>query len=122
MNTYKCVPLSDDIGVILDVPSGILFQGDQNVRRALNLLYRGEQPDDSTGSADLQEAYAVLDNLREEYGLTKTPQVLRPTSKHRISAMTLNVALACNYACEYCYGDGGTYGEYYGLIRPPVPI
>lgn len=109
MNTYKCVPLYDDISLILDVPSGILFQGDQNVRTALDLLYRGEQPD-STSSADLKEAYGVLLDLKDQHGLTNHPHVSKDLFDFRISYVSLNVALACNFHCEYCYADGSAYG------------
>lgn len=91
----------------LDTESGSFFEIDAVVKALLD-------GDDMSpfSSCEISEARAEIDALKADGILYSKPlEAKLPPYTPIIKAMCLNVSHNCNFACEYCFADGGTYND-----------
>ncbi|MCH5162622.1 MAG: thioether cross-link-forming SCIFF peptide maturase [Clostridiales bacterium] len=91
----------------LDTESGAFFEIDAVVKALLD-------GDDTSpfSSCEIESAKAEINKLKSSGTLfvSELKAELPPYSPV-IKAMCLNVSHNCNFACEYCFADGGTYHD-----------
>ncbi|MDE7464607.1 MAG: 4Fe-4S cluster-binding domain-containing protein, partial [Clostridiales bacterium] len=91
----------------LDTESGSFFEIDSVVKALLD-------GDDMSpfSSCEIAEAKAEVEKLKAGGILFAEEQkAALPPYTPVIKAMCLNVSHNCNFACEYCFADGGTYHD-----------
>lgn len=91
----------------VDTESGSFFEIDRVVKAILD-------GDDMSpfSSCEIDEAKAEIKRLTDE-GILFAPTIKAelPPYTPVIKAMCLNVSHNCNFACAYCFADGGTYND-----------
>ncbi len=91
----------------LDTESGSFFEIDRVVKALLD-------GDDMSPflQCEIDEGQAEIDRLKAD-GILFAPEIKAelPPYTPVIKAMCLNVSHNCNFACEYCFADGGTYHD-----------
>ena len=91
----------------LDTESGSFFEIDRVVKAILD-------GDDMSpfSSCEINAARAEIEELKSE-GVLFAPPVKAelPPFSPVVKAMCLNVSHNCNFACTYCFADGGTYND-----------
>ena len=91
----------------IDTESGSFFEIDRVVKAILD-------GDDMSpfSSCEIDEAKAEINRLTDD-GILFAPAIKAglPPYTPVIKAMCLNVSHNCNFACAYCFADGGTYND-----------
>lgn len=103
--------------VVLDVPSGSIFAVDRRVYDYLQVLL--EDPQSTTELVQQRTGLdsQVLDEIEAELELliaaeclfTEAERPAEDTSQLILKSLCLNVAHECNFACTYCFANGGDY-------------
>lgn len=109
----------------LDVNSGSLFNIDGYSFNFLQNLLNGESLDSSETkleSAIGQEAHTIRNEIetlvKENTLFSKPPEYFE--SNLILKSMCLNIAHACNFACEYCFAKKGSYGGSNALMNVKI--
>ena len=96
---------------IFSANSGILVKADELAERVVDALNRDLDPHshlqiDGFCDEDISSAIRAV----EESGFFDMhPSLISRTLSRRLSKIVLMIAHDCNLACDYCFGDEGTY-------------
>lgn len=103
--------------MLLDVPSGSIFAVDKKIYDYLRVIL--EDPGSTTqlvqdrtglGVEDIHEIEGELERLIAAQCLfTVAGRPTEDSSQLILKSLCLNVAHTCNFACRYCFADGGDY-------------
>lgn len=90
---------------IYDVESGSAFIADKLVYQ---LLSEGEA---QGFSEEIEQARREIEELKKQGLLfAEPPELPSFVQSGQVKALCLHVCHDCNLRCEYCFGDGGTFG------------
>jgi len=103
--------------VLLDVPSGSIYSIDKRVYDYLQVVLENPQSTRESIQQTTGLEPEVIDEIESELERLIAAQCLftsaeRPTedaSQLILKSLCLNVAHECNFACTYCFANGGDY-------------